>query len=254
MNRHRLTTLDIATPEGVVFSLPLAGVVTRATATFIDFLVAMAAMSLVENVLAFGLLIVPDLSMGALMLIRFAVFEGYRAVSEMLWNGQTIGKRVTGIRVMDERGLKLRPSQVLVRNLVRLADALPAFYAVGGTACLFSRRCQRLGDLAAGTIVVIARKAKPPNIEGVMGGKYNSFRQFPHLEARLRQKISRDTASAALAAIVRGDELEPEARVRLFTGMAAHFRELVTFPEEASFGLTDEQYVRNVVDTLHRRK
>ena len=172
----------------------------------------------------------------------------------MLWNGQTIGKRVVGIRVMDERGLKLRPSQVLVRNLVRLADALPAFYAVGGLACLFNRRCQRLGDLAAGTIVVIARKARAPEVEGVMGGKFNSFRQHPQLEARLRQKVSRDTASTALAALVRSDELEPDARVHLFEGMAAHFRELVPFPEEAAFGLTDEQYVRNVVDTLYRRK
>ena len=254
MNHHRITTLDIATPEGVVFSLPLAGVVTRAIATFIDFAVAMAAISIVQNVLVFGFLIAPDISQGALVLMQFAIVEGYRAVSEMLWKGQTIGKRVVGIRVMDERGLHLRPSQVLIRNLVRLADALPAFYAVGGTACLFSRRCQRLGDLAAGTVVVISRKASPPDVDGVLGGKYNSFRQHPQLEARLRQKVSRDQASAALAAIVRGDQLDPGARVRLFGGMASHFRTLVPFPEETAFGLSDEQYVRNVVDTLFRRK
>lgn len=254
MNRHRITTLDIATPEGVVFSLPLAGVVTRALATFLDYMIAILAINIVQNILIFGFLIVPDISMAALVLIQFAIIEGYRTVAELLWNGQTIGKRVVGIRVMDERGLKLRPSQVIVRNLVRLADALPALYAVGGLACLFSRRSQRLGDLAAGTIVVIARKAKPPNVEGVMGGKYNSFRQHPHLEARLRQKISRETASAALAAIVRSDDLEPDARIRLFEGMATYFRERVPFPEEASFGLTDEQYVRNVVDSVYRRK
>lgn len=254
MNRHRITTLDIATPEGVVFSLPLAGVVTRAIATFIDFFVAMAAISIVQNILIFTAVFAPDISMGAMVLIQFALVEGYRATSEMLWKGQTIGKRVVGIRVMDERGLNLRPSQVLIRNLVRLADALPAFYAVGGIACLLGRRCQRLGDLAAGTVVVISRKAAAPEVDGVLGGKYNSFRQHPQLEARLRQKISRDQASAALAALVRGDELDPDARVRLFGGMATHFRTLVSFPEETAFGLTDEQYVRNVVDTLFRRK
>jgi hypothetical protein len=155
---------------------------------------------------------------------------------------------------MDERGLKLRPSQVIVRNLVRLADMLPAMYLVGGACCLLNRRCQRLGDIAAGTVVVRIARIKQPDVENVLGGKYNSFRQLPHLEARLRQKVSAEEAQLALTTLVRRPDLEQEAANQLFSQFAEIFREKVKFPEETVFGLTDEQYVRNVVDSLYRKK
>jgi hypothetical protein len=142
---------------------------------------------------------------------------------------------------------------VIVRNLVRIADMLPGTYAIGGAFCLFSKRCQRLGDFAAGTVVVREVKATPPDVEGVLGGKYNSFRQYPHIEARLRQKVTPDEAQLALAALVRREELEPAAIIKLFALMAERFREKVKFPDEADFGLSDEQYVRNVVDSLYRK-
>ena len=82
----------------------------------------------------------------------------YAVVSEWVWRGQTVGKRLMGLRVVDARGLRLEPSQVIVRNLMRLLDALPALYLVGGIACVFSRHRQRLGDLAAGTVVVRTSK------------------------------------------------------------------------------------------------
>ena len=73
---------------------------------------------------------------------------------EWYWRGQTVGKRVLKLRVMDEQALRLEFSQIVVRNLLRFVDFLPGLYLVGGTACVLSRRFQRLGDLAANTIVV----------------------------------------------------------------------------------------------------
>ncbi len=245
--------LHIATPEGVSFTLPLAGPATRALALLVDVAVVSAIHKVLMLVVVALAFLSQDLGGAAAMLIQFALHFGYGALCEMLCNGQTLGKRVLGLRVMDERGLKLRPSQVIIRNLVRIADMLPQFYAVGGLSALLTRRCQRLGDLAAGTVVVRSVKTTAPDVEGVLGGKYNSFRQHPHLEARLRQKVAPEEAQLALAALVRRDELDPDAVVRLFASMAERFREVVKFPEESVFGLSDEQYVRNVVDALYRK-
>jgi uncharacterized RDD family membrane protein YckC len=251
--RNSTATLHISTPEGVVFSLPLAGPVTRAIGFFIDFATIMAVQQAMTMALTPFAIFMHDFGPAAMMLVQFVLSFGYGAFCELLFNGQTMGKRVMRIRVMDERGLRLRPSQVIIRNLVRIADMLPLAYAVGGLFCLFSKRCQRLGDFAAGTVVVREVKAKAPDVEGVLGGKYNSFRAYPHLEARLRQKVSPDEAQLALAALVRREQLEPEATIKLFELMAARFREKVKFPDEADFGLSDEQYVRNVVDSLYRK-
>ncbi len=251
--QSRVALLNIATPEGVAFSLPLAGPITRALAFFIDYLAA----SVIQKTLMFFVALIavaaPDIGGFATIMVQFIVFNGYSAVCEMMWNGKTVGKHVLGIRVMDERGLRLQPGQVLVRNLLRFVDALPMFYAVGGAVCLFSRRCQRLGDLAAGTVVVRNIKVSLPDVEGMLGGKYNSFRNHPQLEARLRQKVGAEEAQLALNALMRRDELETDSVLKLFEMMAQQFKSLVKFPEEAVFGLTDEQYVRNVVDTLYRK-
>ncbi|MDB6120043.1 MAG: domain containing protein [Verrucomicrobiaceae bacterium] len=251
--RSTIATLHIATPEGVAFALPLAGPITRAMALAVD-LVVMLAIGKVLS-LAMGILraVSNDAGAAGMLLSQFLISFGYGSICELLFNGQTIGKRVLGIRVMDERGLRLRPSQVIIRNLLRIVDMLPFLYAVGGIFCLLSRRNQRVGDLAAGTVVVRTVKATPPDIEGLLGGKYNSFRQHPHLEARLRQKITPDEAQLALAALVRREELQIEAVIQIFGEMATRFRSKVKFPEETVFGLSDEQYVRNVVDTLYRQ-
>lgn len=250
----RGAVLNIATPEGVTFSLPLAGPVSRAIALFIDFAVISAVFQVLAPLLRILNLGLGDFGGATAILLQFIIGETYFLVSEILGRGQTIGKKVLGLRVMDERGLKLRPSQVIIRNLVRIADMLPVMYLVGGACSLLNRRCQRLGDLAAGTVVVRVARIQQPDVESVLGGKYNSFRQLPHLEARLRQKVTAEEAQIALASLVRRPELEQSAADQIFTQLATLFREKVKFPEEVEFGLTDEQYVRNVVDSLYRKR
>ena len=245
--------LNISTPEGVTFSLPLAGPVTRAVAMLVDFAVGLAINKIMSQVISAISFVSMDAGAATGILMQFVVMFGYATICELLFNGQTIGKRLLSIRVMDERGLRLRPGQVLIRNLLRFVDVLPYAYAVGGIFSVLSPRNQRLGDLAAGTIVVRTERFEPPAIDDVLGGKYNSFRAHPHLQARLRQKIAPAEVQYALSALLRNESLSTEARLKIYSDMADHFRKLVTFPEETTFGLTDEQYVRNVVDTVYHR-
>ncbi len=75
------------------------------------------------------------------------------------------------LRVTDVHGLQLQFSQVVIRNLLRFVDSLPALYLVGGAACLINRRAQRLGDFAANTIVVWNPRVDEPNLDQLLGGK-----------------------------------------------------------------------------------
>ena len=117
--RNSTATLHISTPEGVVFSLPLAGPVTRAIGFFIDYAVVMAVQNALMFVITPLAIFMQDFGAAAGVLVQFMLTFGYGGFCELLFNGQTLGKRVMRIRVMDERGLRLRPSQVIVRNLVR---------------------------------------------------------------------------------------------------------------------------------------
>jgi hypothetical protein len=140
----------------------------------------------------------------------------------------------------------------VIRNLLRFVDSLPATYLIGGLVCWFNSKCQRLGDIAANTIVIRIPRVTEPDLDQLLAGKFNSLRQYPHLAARLRQNISPAEAAVALQALLRRDELESVARVELFTELAAHFRAKVDFPAAATDGIADEQYLRNVTDVIYR--
>jgi hypothetical protein len=192
-----------------------------------------------------------DFTQAMIGIFNFVIPIGYGIVTEWRWRGQTIGKRLFHLRVMDESGLRLQFSQVVMRNLFRLVDCLPLCYLVGGIACLISRRAQRLGDFAASTVVVRVQATTEPDLNQILAGKFNSFRNYPHLQARLRQRVNPAEAALALQAIIRRDAFDPQARVKLFEELADHFRSVIEFPQEATDGLSDEQYVRNVLDSLY---
>jgi hypothetical protein len=93
-----------------------------------------------------------------------------------------------------------------------------------------------------------------PDLNQLLESKYNSFREYPHIEARLRQNVTPLEAQIAVESIVRRNDLEPAARVELFRELSGYLKSLVSFPQEASDGISDEQYVRNVVEALYRPK
>jgi uncharacterized RDD family membrane protein YckC len=246
--------LKIRTPEGVVFSYRLAGPITRSLAWGIDFVIVSLLMSGAQFGMAVLQLFNPDFGGAVAVLLFFGISVGYGILLEWLWRGQTVGKRVLNLRVLDATGLRLQFHQFLLRNLLRIVDCLPAFYLVGGVTALLNRRAQRLGDLAAGTVVVHSPHYAEPNLEQLLAGKFNSLRNSPHLAARLRQRVSPDEARLALTALLRRESYDADARIALFAELAAHFKGLVAFPSEDTDALPDEQYVRNVVDILFRTK
>ena len=246
--------LRIKTPEGITFSFQLAGPLVRCLAWIVDFFTIMIISQGVGILARIAGIVSEDLAVAVATLGYFTVSIGYGIIMEWAWRGQTLGKRLVGLRVVDVQGLRLQFHQIVLRNLLRFVDMIPAFYLVGGLACYFNRRAQRLGDLAANTIVVYNAQHHEPDLDQLLAGKFNSLRQFPHLEARLRQRVSAAEARLALQALVRRDELEPESRVKLFAELAAHFRAAVVFPPEAVESVPDEQYIRNVVDILFRTR
>ena len=256
----KTVALQIKTPEGVTFEIPLASPVSRCLALAIDLVVISfltGVVAYIVSLLAAAGMAIPaiaDFGNAALMVASFVISMGYGMFMEWFWRGQTIGKRVLKLQVMDERGLNLSMKQIILRNIFRAVDTLPTnLYFIGGLSCLLTKRCQRLGDIAAGTVVVRKIKVEQPATDQIFTADENSFAEVPHLEARLRQEVTPNEARVALDMITRREEIEPQYRLGIFTQLADHFRTKCEFPENVSFGLSDEQYVRNVVETLYRR-
>ncbi len=253
MDEGKTNTLKITTPEGVSFSLLLAGPMTRFLAWLVDSVLVMVVVTLLQMALMAWVVVGAQWVSAIGLLAVFGLWMGYGIVTEWMWRGQTVGKRFLRLRVVDVNGLRLQFSQIVIRNLLRVVDGLPLFYMVGGLVALISRRGQRLGDLAANTVVVRTPKIMEPDLSQIMAGKFNSFRDYPHLEARLRQRVLPEEAAIALQTLIRRDRFDPAERVELFRALAGHFQKIITFPLEATEGLTDEQYTRNVVDSLFRK-
>jgi uncharacterized RDD family membrane protein YckC len=253
LNLSGRKTLQIQTPEGVVFNLTVAGLFTRFLAWTVDGAVIAAASSIIGTATEFLAILSPDFANALFIILYAAISVGYGIFTEWRWRGQSWGKRLLRLRVIDASGLKLQLSQIIIRNLLRPVDLLPACYLLGGIFSFWSRQGQRLGDLAAGTVVVSIPEAFVLNTKSLKEAKYNSFRDYPHLESRLRQRVKPVEAALALDAVLRREEISPEARVELFRQIAAHFRSLVSFEEKVDEMITDEQFVRNAVASIYRQ-
>src|ERR671935_73266 len=155
--------LEVETPDHVVLRYDLAGAGNRGFAALLDFLIA--------TVIAFTAIIILSIAgafsgisvfvLGGVMVIATLVLIwAYFILLEWLWNGQTIGKRAYRLRVINEDGSPAQFTAVLIRNLIRLVDFLPAFYGLGVLVIVLSPKSQRLGDLAAGTYVVRAPRPR----------------------------------------------------------------------------------------------
>lgn len=251
MSADRTHLLRVRTPEGVAFTFRLASPVLRAGALLVDWACVTAAWSVIATVLGVLSLLSADVAGMVGAIGYFVLYQGYWITMEWLYGGQTLGKRMMRLRVVDARGLRLTFSQIALRNLLRFVDGLPMFYLVGGIAALVNQRGQRLGDLAADTLVIWEPKEPVPDFATLRGEKYNSLRVHLPAVARLRQGVSPAEARAAWSALARRDQLDADARVKLFSDLAAHFRGLAAAPAEVAEGVADEQFVRNVVDVLY---
>lgn len=147
--------MTIDTPEGVTMTLPLAGVGSRFVAAGID--VAVQLLLIIAAAVLFGVYQVAGAaSDGVFAISFFLVFFVYDVAFEVLAGGRTPGKRATGLRVVRTGGQPVGFVASAIRNLLRVVDLLPGFYLAGIVSILVTRRNQRIGDLAAGTVVARA--------------------------------------------------------------------------------------------------
>jgi uncharacterized RDD family membrane protein YckC len=169
--------LSIATPELVAIEFPLAGIGSRFVAVLLDYLLQAAAVIILTIIFA---LLLSGTSGGGgarsaaadnlstkwaiaiVIAIPFLLEWAYFALFEAFWHGQTPGKRIMKIRVIQQTGRPVSLFESLGRNLVRIVDWLPSFYVIGVISMFVTKRQQRLGDLIAGTLVVHERPLEAP--------------------------------------------------------------------------------------------
>jgi uncharacterized RDD family membrane protein YckC len=161
--------LNIDTPELVAIEMPLAGIGSRFIALLIDTLIWGAGLLVLALVLwafqpalqAFNSLSY-QWTVAIFTLTIFLLNWGYFTLFEAFWHGRTPGKRVARIRVIQRSGRAIGIFESMARNFIRYVDQIPFFYAVGVIAVFSTRQHQRLGDLAAGTLVVRDREQETP--------------------------------------------------------------------------------------------
>ncbi len=161
-------TLSVRTPESIAFSYELAGLGSRFLAVVIDLLIQIAILSAVllgitllaaheprTRAIAAGISrSAHSLAIALIVAVVFVVFFGYFIVFEAFWQGRTPGKRAIGVRVVRDGGYPIDFTAAAVRNLIRVGEMAIGFYAVSAIACIASPQNKRLGDMAAGTLVV----------------------------------------------------------------------------------------------------
>jgi uncharacterized RDD family membrane protein YckC len=226
MEPSRETLLSIDTPELVALEFPLAGIGSRFIAIAIDYLLQGAA---IVGMILGMMLFLPSLQtfqaasakwfIALLILIPFLLQWGYFALFETFWNGQTPGKRVARIRVIQQSGRAITLFESLARNLVRFIDFLPIYYVAGVISILITSRSQRLGDLVAGTLVVHEGQPRTPSN---LGNTRMFTETAPHVAAAPR--ISRIPADA-LSRLTSADLLAIEAFLERRLDMSLDVRE-----------------------------
>jgi uncharacterized membrane protein SpoIIM required for sporulation/uncharacterized RDD family membrane protein YckC len=229
---HPLDQLvEVETPEQVVFSYSVAGIGSRAAAAAIDFLIILASVAALWLAL---LLLVPtgiaagavgvgagSWGMAAAILLTFGIAWGYYVLWEGLRDGQTPGKRRLGLRVVQDGGYSVSLAASAVRNLLRIVDIQPfPFYGVGIVSAVLSRGGKRLGDIAAGTIVVHERVV-PAAVSSGSGdaGAAPAVAQLSDEEYGLLDRW-----------VARRAELAPERRQEFAARLWERFRD--RFPDE----------------------
>jgi uncharacterized RDD family membrane protein YckC len=210
---------SIVTQEAVAIAPDIAGLGSRMIATVID--TAIQAAAGIGLTIAFVVSGSSDSTpyLVIYLVLMFLIVWGYFPLFEGLWNGRTPGKRAQRLRVIQDNGQPLTLGPLLVRNLVRLVDFLPANYAVGALTILLTRKSQRLGDLAAGTIVVREHASPAPTALSLEGEDMSAGAGAVDT-ARLTER----QYGLVRSFLERRESLTPEARSALASQLARAIR------------------------------
>ncbi|HEY4441221.1 MAG TPA: RDD family protein [Candidatus Elarobacter sp.] len=235
-------SLDIRTGEAVEIRYELAGLGSRFLAVVVDGLAQIAvalalAFAFYAAQSAFGSRL-HGANAGAwitalFVFAMFVVFIGWFIAFELWWSGRTPGKRALGLRVVRDGGFPIDAGAAVVRNLVRLVELGFGLYALSAISALISKENKRLGDFAAGTIVVRDRSEAPVDLDAYLA---RPARTDTGLREEDRVLIERFLA--------RRDSLEYGARLRLAMQIAGRVRPTLV---AAYKGLTDEELLEFLV-------
>jgi uncharacterized RDD family membrane protein YckC len=236
-------TYRIQSPENVTFEFELAGVASRALAWGIDVAVMVTCVIVVGIVGFIAGLGAPGIGSAVMLIGIFVIQWWYAALLEWLWGGRTVGKRVAGLRTLDARGGRITFFASVVRNLLRVVDLLPGLYLVGGVSALLDRHGRRLGDIAAGTIVVRERRAPRPTAVVPAAERYNTFISDPEVLHAAR-RITPPERDALIALGLRREEMSLPLRRELFQRMSAHLERRLGVRRPAFF--SEEKFVLNL--------
>ncbi len=163
--------LSIETPEGVALEFPVAGIGSRFVAVLLDHLIQFGVLVVAGLIFLMVSAAMGERARGSLaskwfvagvIFAGFLLVWGYFAFFEAFWRGQTPGKRAMKLRVIKDAGRQITLFEALARNLLRIVDYLPSLYLAGVITMLCNQRNKRLGDLAAGTMVIHERGDAQP--------------------------------------------------------------------------------------------
>jgi uncharacterized RDD family membrane protein YckC len=203
----------IDTPEQLQLDFAVAGIGSRFLAVLIDSLIQGVATLLV----GLGLAVLAPLLRaqvggtwfaGGMLAFFFLLYYGYYAFFEIIWNGQTPGKRIIHIRVVKDSGRPLTATETIGRNLMRIVDQLPGFYAIGILVAVLNSRNKRLGDLVAGSLVV--RESSLTDLKPIWQAAHAGSTSM--IGANM---LSVDDLALIDAFLNRRHELAPEVRSRM---------------------------------------
>jgi uncharacterized RDD family membrane protein YckC len=236
--------LAIATPEGVEVELTLAGIGSRFIAGAVDLTIQLIV------IVALGLIVQPagDAGVAIFSSATFAIIFFYDVLFEVLGRGKTPGKRWTGLRVVRSGGRPITFVRSALRNVLRIVDILPSLYAVGMIAIFVTPRNQRLGDLAAGTLVVRDRQGgrrdavAPAALEPVDLGEAATWDV---------SAVPADDVATVRAFLERREQLKPAARQEIAEELSRRLRPRVGGAHE-SFG--DERFLELLVAAKSARR
>lgn len=239
----------ITTPEQVEFKYQISGLASRSLAWIIDQIFLM--------LLRIGIVYAAGpatflLGAAPIILLIFLVDFGYFLLFELLKSGQTPGKQLLAIRVISADGSKLSFSDILVRNLIRPLDTLPFGMLIGGIVSLFDPESRRIGDMAAGTVVVTNPVKAIPEAYTAKITRDNSFQEDSALRTRINSRATREERDILLDLMLRRDEFAVAVREELFEKMAKYIRAKYSIPDTFK-ELSDEQTCINAALILSHK-
>jgi len=239
-----MSELIVTTPEHVEIALEPAGAGSRFLAIFIDALIVLGITAVLQQIC---LLMLPRAFATAILItLSFILQWGWHVWFETKGQGQSPGKRALSLRVVDARGLPLSVHQALVRNIVRVIDFAPAFYGVAAITSMVDPLRRRLGDIAAGTLVIREAKAVAYRGELAAERRFNTLRT-PRVLRLIRHRIGLEERELLLAVCMRAERMDPVARYDLMEELAAAYRERLGVEEE---GVSAENFVRDLTSVL----